>query len=155
MKSIKTSIILHLFMLSIFTLSFAQEAIQYTYDPSGNRIERSIVLLPPENPGGNNQGEEQEYKYDEQQKEYSDVLNDHEITIFPNPNGGQFDVVITNLNEVIESVITLYSVAGEPLLNRKNPEETEHFDIRHLRNGTYLLTIQLDKEQTTWKIIKQ
>ena len=113
------------------------------------------MLLPPENPGGENFGEEQEYKYDEQKKEYTDVLNNHEITIFPNPNGGQFDVVITNIGAVNKAVITLYSVTGEPLLTRKNPEETEHFDIRHLRNGTYLLTIQLDKEQTTWKIIKQ
>ena len=151
----KSLIVILVIISSCYYSTQAQFVVGFSYDPSGNRIERNMILLPPKSPGNDQQTEEEEYKLEEQKPEFSEILNNHEITIFPNPNGGQFDAQITNLSEVMESSLALYSIEGKEVFYRNKPEEITHINIQGKKKGTYVLKILLDGEVSSWKIVKQ
>jgi len=148
------------FLIILFNqVSFAQQSIKYHYDASGNRQERNTLRLSSTNQEdttfSQNTNNENIRSDSLLVRKYGEILGPNQINLYPNPNGGQFDVQITNLEDVKNAEITLYSMTGEPILIRKDPDELEHFNVSALGNGTYLLTIILDDRKTTWKIIKQ
>ncbi len=80
------------------------------------------------------------------------------MKVYPNPNDGNF-IVKFNLNKVVETKISLYSIDGTKLENRVLHvvvlgENTFRRKIKNLDlGGTYILTIETPYETATQKII--
>ncbi|RLD54839.1 MAG: hypothetical protein DRJ05_13980, partial [Bacteroidetes bacterium] len=71
--------------------------------------------------------------------------------IYPNPTTGIF--FIESKSQNIENII-ISDIAGKTLLNKTKAHQHEMIDLTGFKKGTYLITIQTEKENFTQRIIK-
>ena len=128
--------------LLISTGLFAQN-IGFGYDAAGNRTSRFIIRLK------NNAVNDTTRLADE------DLLNGMKIIIKPNPTSGVFNVLIpkTDKEQVIK--IYLHDVSGKVLFKNENCANNTLIDISTRENGMYVLSVIVNNEKRTWKIIKE
>jgi hypothetical protein len=145
-----------------FTINVSKvTGISYSYDSSGNRTGRTIVLekgLIATLRSGTSEEPEEEIVFSEKLPYSSDIENwEADIRIYPNPTEGRFAVKIDNVPaEEIVGEIYLLDMKGR-LLEKRNIGSERNFDFDLSREvaGVYILNIHLDKEESTWKIIKK
>ena len=178
--------ILHLKVLCLtilcLSVSFAsaQTPISYTYDASGNRTHRTIVMKSPEMtppPQDSTENviddEEEPFAYTEgvenedetlqetnnnkktQQEVYTDALSETLITIYPNPTRGLLTVKFTNMPQDAVSNITLFDMQGKIITQQQSLSDENRLDISAQPVGTYIMQIAVGDEKTSWKIVKQ
>jgi hypothetical protein len=68
-------------------LSMAQSKIVYAYDAAGNCIRRKIIMQTPK-------AKTRSQSFDTEGHIFSDMLNEHDIKIYPNPTYGFLKVCI-------------------------------------------------------------
>jgi len=70
---------------------------------------------------------------------FSNVNNDIDIQLYPNPADAMLNVVIKNINEA--ATIQIYNITGQLLYNQSNinPSETYSIPVSHLATGMYFL----------------
>ncbi|NDW19296.1 T9SS C-terminal target domain-containing protein [Dysgonomonas sp. 216] len=137
---------------------YENKKISYSYDASGNRIGRSIVLET--SPGLRSAAfdrESQEETVYEETFEYQidNELQDANILIYPNPTHGQLAVEINNVPQ--EMVGEVYLIKGNnQLISKKTirADQKTEFDLTTQNPGVYLLNIKIGNSISTWKIIK-
>ena len=129
------------------TFTLMSQVISFEYDQSGNRILREVIYLKTID---TENGDTSFYK--SHQAEY---LDNFIITISPNPNGGKFTVEVDNLNLKYHFEIYIHTLVGALIYENNNASNFNKIDISKYKNGTYILTLILDKERKNWKIIKQ
>jgi hypothetical protein len=145
-----------------FTIAIAKVAgIEYSYDSSGNRTGRTIVLEKEVSVlfrSGTSEEPEEEIVFSEKLPYSSEIENwEVDIRIYPNPTEGRFMVKIDNAPaEEIAGEIYLLDMKGR-LLEKRNigSERNFDFDLSQEVAGVYILNIHLGKEVSTWKIIKK
>jgi len=169
--------------LSVFclTVSFAsaQTSIKYTYDASGNRTFRTIVMkapeqTPPPQDSTENVIDDEEDPFaivqdteneDENlhetnnnkktpQEVYTDALSETLITIYPNPTKGLLTVKFTNMPQDAVSGVTLFDMQGKIIKQQQSLSDENKLDISAQPVGTYIMRINIGDEKTSWKIIK-
>ncbi len=147
--------ITNLITMILLTFSVHAQTVEYKYDNAGNRYQRSVLMF-------------------EAIEEISSALNDTSLlsrtvstvnivgtvdrtnyTIFPNPNGGQFDISFENWDINTNVTIKIYTLDGTEILSKKLQESVTTMDIRDRENGIYLLSIISGSNKSNWKIIKQ
>jgi hypothetical protein len=75
-----------------------------------------------------------------------------ELSVYPNPNNGEFTVELSNgLNKTIE----VYDLVGRTILTQSSEEDKIYLNINELSNGIYYVKVQSDNSVTVVKIIKQ
>ena len=133
--------------LGIFNLK-AQREINFQYDASGNRTERTIYL-PPDNSVNDSQFS---FNFAELKE---DQLAVRDIKIYPNPTKGQLKVDISGIEFNSSDYIAIYSVKGS-LLKRLSPVQTSNLiNLDTYSSGIYIMIIGLNDETVKWKIVKQ
>jgi hypothetical protein len=146
------------YLYSGFTIDISKIiGISYSYDGSGNRNYREIVL--DGNAGSelrsSNGGEEMVFQ---EKIEYGTELEVKEIAvrIYPNPTEGRFAVEITGIPEEVEGDVGLFDMQGQ-VIARKSAvvEQQMDFDLSGNTAGVYLLKIRLGEKVSTWKVIKK
>lgn len=142
----------HLFhviwLLAILCCSEVQaRKVAFSYDNAGNRIKREIILSP--------QGMPASQKNVSEMQPISDMLDDKNIRIHPNPTTGMLKVEITNYESSDLGNIDVYSINGHPITHSEITSHITDIDISNSPNGIYLLVIQLNGTSTTWRVIKQ
>jgi hypothetical protein len=142
-----------------FTINLSKiTGISYSYDVSGNRTNRTIVLES----GGGLRSSDMEYEGEEivftEKIAYveEEIKQEAEIRIYPNPTEGRFYLEIDNLPSELSGEAFLYDVNGR-YIDRKTIETGERieFDLSREASGAYILKIHLDGQISTWKIIKK
>lgn len=135
-------------IIVIFLSSFLcvhGQVVGYSYDASGNRIERKLINMTTKSGAVATEDED----------ELADILCDIEYSIYPNPTTGILKVKITNkpVDEAI--MVGLYRIDGTLIHERAHTTEIEQIDISTQLQGVYLLVITIGEERSTWKVIKQ
>jgi PKD repeat protein len=77
------------------------------------------------------------------------------ISIYPNPNRGQFTVELNGLNVNKELVFTLFDLTGSEMDSRVvnfNSYAKEIYQMNTLASGVYFLRIQSDNQISTYKV---
>jgi hypothetical protein len=144
---------LHLLICSVFigvvlnTGCFAQQVYCFGYDSNGNRTDRTICL--PQQLKSTSQMDSSE------NKAYSEVLNNLEITLYPNPTKGEITVVLKNFEGQPSSSITVYEYSGRILQTYNNIQESNVINLSELPRATYILRITAGERNTEWKVIKE
>ena len=130
--------------LSIISISLFADRVVYTYDASGNMIQsqRQIRLRD----AGNGS--------DQDTVPMCETLSFHNITIYPNPTKGRFSVEITGTEIPENSSITLHNLQGGIIYSNNAPDQLNEIDLTPQPDGLYILTIKIDSETSTWKVIK-
>ena len=119
----------------------AEDIVEFTYDLSGNRIKKEIILnttrsaevLPP----------------------FFDQVDNQKIIIYPNPTRGQLMVEIPGLVDIKSGSLTVFSLMGQTITKKTINQRQTDLDISNSPAGTYILHININGKISTWKIIKQ
>ena len=133
---------LALFLL-LARLSFSQlpnncPAITFTYDASGNRIQRDLVIGPcnSEMPGPGR------------------VASTIEATVYPNPTMDKINVELKQNDAESESKIELYDLNGKTVYSSVISGSQMQIDMSEFVPGNYLLKIIRGKEFITYPVLK-
>jgi hypothetical protein len=158
------------------------QSVSFTYDDSGNRITRTIIVQQlKSNPlnsrvidaknlnataekgtgqtastlSGESSENEKANDQEEAMKEKA-LTEAGEITtlIYPNPNKGLLKIDISNmpLNSVTE--MKLYDLSGMELTSKRNFDSNSELDISQFKDGIYILRIKINEKTFDWKVIK-
>ncbi len=140
-------------MLFLFQLAANSQSVSFAYDDCGNRIAREIVLPPmanaqtnPDDPNANGR---------ETLAVQESDIGDVQVQISPNPNGGQFKVMLQGINAETDAKLFLHSANGQLLVEKERLKAVNDIDIRQSQNGTYILTLIINGKKESWKVIKQ
>lgn len=152
-----TCLLLISLMLMNYAYSQKSQVVEFIYDDSGNRIMRQIIELKDNDniPKDSIQITNNWDFIDTTTLKYTEMINNISITIYPNPNGGMFKVVLENTEKNTEASLYLHSLSGSLVFQKKPIKQVTDVDIRNYENGTYILTIIVNHKKKTWKVIKQ
>lgn len=131
-------------MLFFNIVGFSQ-TIKYSYDAAGNRVLREIVL--------SRQKSVESVK--ESEKPIEEKLSDKIIKIYPNPTKGELKIEVTNWDEKCTGNIHIYSSNGVLIGRYDLVDPMQIVDISDEPVGLYILKIYLNKNTSTWRIIKE
>ena len=120
----------------------AQTVISFSYDSSGNRIKREIVL-------------ESRSIGDEHIKEFTETISAKQIKIYPNPTRGLLKVEIAGWEDSDKCRFLLHSVSGKLVSEGVFNDAVTEIEMTDCINGVYLLSVEINGENTVWKIIKK
>lgn len=141
-------------LTGVVVYAFAQSTLPrtYDYDNAGNRILRTTLTLrqtvatEADTSFANVSNTKQEPYYEE-------IVGENNVKVYPNPTKGmvtlQFD------KPVKTGLYRLSDLSGKLLLDGAITTSIFTLDLSRYENGVYLLTLTLDGETDTWKIIKQ
>lgn len=126
----------------MFSLSLsAQKKVMYAYDAAGNRIKKEILF------------EQSQSK--SQVVAYSDMLDEKEIKIYPNPTEGELRVEIFNELKKTEGIVTVHGNNGAMIYTTPIINGFASLDISSCPNGLYILHVKIGDCVSSWKIIKR
>lgn len=126
----------------IFSLSLsAQKKVMYAYDAAGNRIKKEILF------------EQSQSK--SQVVACSDMLDEKEIKIYPNPTEGELRVEIFNELKKTEGIVTVHGNNGAMIYTTPIINGSASLDISSCPNGLYILHVKIGDCVSSWKIIKR
>lgn len=132
---------------------FAQNPhVEYGYDNCGNRITRQVILVKTTN---HNQADSSENSIFNRSKTYTETIDNYNIYVFPNPNKGKFKIVINGDKNMAKCSIFLHTVNGALVFKEQDVDKETIVDIKNYQDGAYILTIIINEEKKTWKIIKE
>lgn len=132
----------------IFHLS-GQTTFAFTYDDSGNRTDRTILLL--KSAAITDTGPA--LQKPEQEQEIEENIDTHVIKIYPNPTKGSLNIEIQHTNDK-KALIRLYNVKGKMLMEKFVIDQNTIIDLNEQPAGIYILNVIIGNKGKEWKIIK-
>jgi hypothetical protein len=155
----KTTPLISLLVLFVFLdlSACAQDVIIYKYDFNGNRTSRfelgkkEVINEPQDSTTAI-------YKiahFDSLTMNIPGNLEQFTVTLYPNPNGGQFKLALNNFNKVYQASLYIHTLSGTLIYNTEVHSATTNVDISNRENGVYFLTIIINSEKKIWEVIKQ
>jgi hypothetical protein len=178
---LKRIILISLILIQVLPL-FSQ-SVAFTYDSTGNRLTRTIVvqklqsnetefpvvdakaLIPVESAIGagasqaiEDKESSQDSKFSSQEKSLNEksIMGEGELItlVYPNPSKGLLKVEISNMPASSTNEMILYDLNGMELISKKNFDSYSELDISQFKDGIYILRIIINKNRFDWKIIK-
>lgn len=132
--------------------------IKYTYDASGNMIERKVELV--EVPQYSTSGKNAKDNIPETDKvsetgQMEDILPEIDVRVYPNPNQGMFWINIAGIDVPWDALIEIFSAGGAPVRKWRGISQPHAVDISDRPAGIYFLRLTFGKDyEYVWKIIK-
>lgn len=127
----------------------------YTYDDAGNRESRYVIRLPDLKTGDTIANDSsRDFVQDSTSIYHEFEMNNVNITVFPNPNGGKFDVVVNGNITELKIDVFLHSLNGTSIIEKKILNGRLSIDISDKENGAYILSIIAGELKKTITVIK-
>ena len=138
-----------LFPALLFVGMLKAQSISFGYDAAGNRVSRTITLLPSQ--------VKQQQDTTEAPEPFVEILDgERQIKIYPNPTKGMLAVEITGGNTDDNIRLSLYSLNGTQLQSFQSAIGTTlQVDMSAYAPATYILRLRAGDKPTEYKIIKQ
>ncbi len=137
-----------------WSTSVAGQSIHYSYDASGNRILRTIVI------SGGRQAISASDTLREMQ--FEDLIGNMKVLIYPNPTKESLLIEIHQLQDDpphqimrTRAIASIYSVSGILLMNFSLSNNSVNIDLSGYPDGVYLLKIATDNQSGGWRIVKE
>jgi len=88
------------------------------------------------------------------------IDQNNKLEIFPNPNSGNFTVVVTFKSKIDKATINIYDLSGKSIFSEtvfsKSNKLVKKFNITNLLPGSYILDIvNTQEESSTTLLIKK
>ncbi|MDP3912945.1 MAG: T9SS type A sorting domain-containing protein [Bacteroidota bacterium] len=127
----------------------AQTTYKFTYDASGNRLTRAVILLKSATiPVDTLQAKQVEKPLDDQ-------IGLQKTRIYPNPTKGLLRIDLPALTEQ-EATISLHDTNGRLIIQQPAIELNNELNLTVYPSGVYIMIIQIGQnDRKEWKIIKQ
>lgn len=147
----KTLYILVGLLAAVLTLetAHAQTSYGFTYDASGNRLTRAVILLKSATiPTDSISAKEIKTPLDDQ-------IGLQKTRIYPNPTKGLLRIDLPELTEH-EAIIRLHDSNGRLIIQQTGVESNNELNLSAYPSGMYIMSIQIGKDnRKEWKIIKE
>lgn len=105
--------ILILFLISFNFYLFGQRQVHYSYDASGNRIKREIILNKLQSHSELKKNIEKDTSF------VSEKLSGQIVKIYPNPTRGILTVYFSGKTENLTGSVQICSISGQNILSMK------------------------------------
>ena len=141
-------------LIGVAVYGFAQSTLPrtYDYDNAGNRILRTTVRLR-QAVAAEADTSFADTSNNKQEPYYEEIVGENNVTVYPNPTKG---LVTLQFNKPVKTgLYRLSDLSGKLLLDGAITTSIFTLDLSRYENGVYLLTLTLDGQTDTWKIIKQ
>lgn len=122
--------------------------VNFAYDADGNRVSRTITL-------GDDREDRGPSSDTTEVTHYTDLIEESEISIYPNPTSGRVFVGMTSAPGDMTFTATLFSPLGVLICRKEIESVPTEFDLSGMAAGTYVLELRCGAETRTWKIIKR
>jgi bacillopeptidase F len=113
-----------------------------------------ILKFESYNKSGNNLYLDNIWVYEGDEPVGINETNIQDISIYPNPTNGLFNIDLGNSSQGIYSII-ITDMLGKVVHNNQTNKSKTVIDLSHLNNGIYLINIQNKDSKITKKLIKQ
>jgi hypothetical protein len=142
-------LLLLLFAVLCSEIGHAQTKYGFTYDASGNRVTRAVVLLKSATvPTDSVLAKELKTPLDDQ-------IGLQKTRIYPNPTKGLLRIDLPALTEK-EAIISLHDSNGKLIIQHAAVELNNELNLSSYPSGIYIMSIQISRnERKEWKIIKE
>jgi len=175
MKNSNYGIAFLVFIITIANMSvYAQnnEKVEFSYDLSGNRFLRKIVVLNKSPESVNDSNEifyqdssnamvndsstfEQLMPNDNNSAAFTDFVGGLQIIVFPNPTSGKINLKISPFPEGLAAEISFFDFENKLLFRTVCNSGFTSLDLSHYSAGVYLMYIIIGDNVSNWKIIKE
>lgn len=122
--------------------------VNFNYDIDGNRTSRFISL-------GNDRMDCDIEADSTDIQHFTDLIDETEINIYPNPASSSVFVNITNPIEANRLTAIMLSPSGILLETKEIGMNPVEFSLSNMASGIYILELRSDTDLKTWKIIKR
>lgn len=130
-------------------ITHAQTNFGFTYDASGNRLTRAVILLKSATIPSDSLQAKQAEKISEEQIGLQKTL------IYPNPTKGLLRIDLPALTQQ-EAIISLYDSNGRLIIQQHAVELNNELNLYTYPSGIYIMSIQIGQnDRKEWKIIKE
>ncbi len=154
----KLSAILTLLLLTIMSVkSYSQssDTVKYSYNDSGSRDQRIIVL----GEGGGKGMQQSDWQKKDPKEEiksetFTDQIGNNSVLIYPNPATSEITVEINGLEENHGDFIYLYDQTGRLVQTHSEVTWSNSLNLSGLPAGIYFMVIKLKNGISKWSIIK-
>lgn len=85
----------------------------------------------------------------------NELIDNQNFQIYPNPSNNEINIIIPDTEKLTSNIITLLSPLGQILITEKINNQKSIIDISSLPKGLYIITISINENIITKKIIKQ
>lgn len=138
-----------LFAVLFSVIAHAQTNYGFTYDASGNRLTRAVILLKSATiPNDSLVAKELE-------KPLDDKIGLQKTRIYPNPTKGLLRIDLPALTGQ-EPIIRLHDSNGRLILQQPAVELNNELNLSAYPSGIYIMSIQIGQnDRKEWKIIKE
>ena len=124
----------------------------YDYDNAGNRILRTTLTVR-QAVAADVDTSFADVSNSKQEPYFEEVIGGNNVKIYPNPTKG---MVTLQLDKPVKTgLYRLSDLSGKLLSDGTITNSIYTLDLSRYENGVYLLTLILDGQTDTWKIIKQ
>lgn len=134
-----------LLFLSLCFFAVPAKNVSFSYDSTGNRVKREILIEKQSAPSRDISNPEY----------FSEMLAEKEIRIYPNPTEGLLKIEIKGYEDSDECSLSIFNMSGQQLQNMDVRNPLTEIDITSQSNGMYIFLIVLNGEESSWKIIKR
>lgn len=153
----KTITILTILLLPLFMEAQNVCYIKYTYDNSGNRVQREFFCGAPDNGGrgsqGGNNGGNSNRPAKIVQSNADKNLSDFDFLVSPNPSNGKYKVSLLQ-DDLIGSTLEILNASGTSIYKQKLNGKVFWIDITQYANGTYFY-LKDEEQHKAKKVIKR
>lgn len=85
------------------------------------------------------------------------VMADKNLELFPNPNTGNFTLIISFKDNINKATITIYDTSGKAIYNEtvfsNSIKLVKQIKISNLKKGTYLFEVKNTSQTSTTKLV--
>jgi len=148
--------LLLLTMMPVKSYSQSYDTVRYSYNDSGSRDKRIIVLGDG---GGKGMQQSDWQKKDPKEQEiksetFTDQIGNNSVLIYPNPATSEITVEIKGLEENNGDIIYLYDQTGRLVQTHSEVTWSNSLNLSGLPAGIYFMVIKLKSGISKWSIIK-
>lgn len=142
--------ILTMLFIGVIPYVAIAQNVKYSYDISGNRIKREIVIKTR-----STFDTSEDFEGSIPKESFSDALSGKDIRIYPDQVKGSLKVEILDYDSSDICMLRIFNVSGLQILYTQMTSPVTELDISSCSEGIYVLYISLNNKENTWKIIKQ
>lgn len=126
----------------------AQTTYQFTYDASGNRLTRAVIVLKSATLSPDSLQAKQE------RNPLDDQIGLQKARIYPNPTQGMLRIDLPGLTDQ-QAWILVYDPSGKQVVKKTALSSGNEVDLSAHPSGSYIMVIHIGQEKKEWKIIKE
>lgn len=137
-----------LFLILLLSSSMAlsaQEKMTFSYDAAGNRVSRVMVLA---------KSSAKSQQAVPQSQSLFDEVGGKQVKLYPNSSSGHVLVEMLGKGDASAN-LSVYNISGMQVFSEQMQGERLDVDLSSNPSGIYILTIEVDGEKQSWKIVKK